>query len=190
MECVNHPIITASGQCAQCGKPFCQLCLVSHDGAQVCERCKALLHKGVAAATPPPPSHLPESAIAAPDSAISATQSTPRPPVAAVPAPFPPVATPPVPMPPPISKPGVPRPRPRQACKEADIALTLGIIGLVCCFGILLGPMAIYYGVKAKSLIRQNPELTGEGKAQAAIVLGAIALIMTIFIILAQIVAA
>ncbi len=56
-------------------------------------------------------------------------------------------------------------------CKEAKDALVTAIVGLFC-FGIILGPMAIYKANKAKKMIALNPRLTGSGQATAAIILG------------------
>lgn len=62
-------------------------------------------------------------------------------------------------------------------CKEAKDALIMAIIGLFCC-GIILGPMAIAKGLKAKKMIEKNPRLTGSGKATAAIAIGIIGLVV------------
>jgi hypothetical protein len=60
-------------------------------------------------------------------------------------------------------------------CTEASEALRWAILSFFC-FGMVLGPLAISKGLKAKKLIAENPALTGSGRAQAAIVLGALAL--------------
>jgi len=60
-----------------------------------------------------------------------------------------------------------------QSCGYATAALVLGIISLVACF--LLGPVAIYYGKKARTLIDAggyNP--SSRGLATAGYVLGII----------------
>ena len=54
-----------------------------------------------------------------------------------------------------------------QPCKEAGSALIYAIIGIFC-FGIILEPVAFITAVKAKKRIRENPNLTGSGKAAAA----------------------
>ena len=64
-------------------------------------------------------------------------------------------------------------------CKEARDALIIAIISLFC-FGIILGPIAIVKANKAKQLMRENPNLTGEGKATAAIVIGIISVVLFI----------
>lgn len=73
-------------------------------------------------------------------------------------------------------------------CDEAKTALILGIIG-VFCFGVILGPIAIYEGVKARRLIRQNPQLTGKTMATAGLVLGIITTAFWVLGILLQIIA-
>ena len=60
-------------------------------------------------------------------------------------------------------------------CPEASEALKYSLIGLVC-FGIILEPIAIARALKAKRMIAANPRLTGSGKANAALVIGAIGL--------------
>lgn len=64
-------------------------------------------------------------------------------------------------------------------CKEAGEALTYAIISLFC-FGIIMGPLAISKASKAKKMIEMNPQLTGSGKATAAMVIGIIATILWI----------
>jgi hypothetical protein len=72
----------------------------------------------------------------------------------------------------PIALEGATRP-----CKEAGEALTLSIFSLFC-FGIILGPLAISKGLKARKLINEDLRLTGFGKANAAIAIGTIALVV------------
>ncbi|MBL7220657.1 MAG: hypothetical protein ISS69_11130 [Phycisphaerae bacterium] len=62
-------------------------------------------------------------------------------------------------------------------CKEADEALKYAIIGIFC-FGIILEPMAIAKALKAKNLINASPNLTGSGKANAALIIGIVGLIL------------
>ncbi len=64
-------------------------------------------------------------------------------------------------------------PIPNQKCKEANESLIYSIVGILCC-GIILGPVAIWKGVRAKKLIAENPYLTGAGMATAGIVIGII----------------
>lgn len=66
---------------------------------------------------------------------------------------------------------------PRRPCKEAGEALTYAIIGLFCC-GIVFEPLAIGKALEAKRKIAANPQLTGAGKAQAALVVAIIALVL------------
>ena len=62
-------------------------------------------------------------------------------------------------------------------CKEADDALKYAIIGIFC-FGIILEPIAIAKASKAKKMMQMNPQLTGSGKATAAMIIGIISLIL------------
>ena len=56
-------------------------------------------------------------------------------------------------------------------CAMADEALKYALIGIIC-FGVILGPMAISKAMKAKNEIAADPSLTGEGKANAALIIG------------------
>ena len=60
-------------------------------------------------------------------------------------------------------------------CELANEALKYALIGIVC-FGIFLEPMAISKALKAKKEIAANPQLTGEGKANAALIVAIISL--------------
>ena len=60
-------------------------------------------------------------------------------------------------------------------CELANEALKYALIGIVC-FGIFLEPMAISKALKAKKEIAANPQLTGEGKANAALIVAVISL--------------
>ena len=61
-------------------------------------------------------------------------------------------------------------------CKEARRALACALLGLFC-FGVVLGPLALSLGQKARLRIAWEPGLGGERAASAAILLGKIALI-------------
>ncbi len=63
------------------------------------------------------------------------------------------------------------------ACEEAQQALNYAIIGIFC-FGIIFGPMAISKAVAARRLIREDPRLTGEAKANVALILGIMVLLL------------
>lgn len=76
-----------------------------------------------------------------------------------------------------------------EQCKEASEALKYAIIGIFC-FGIILEPIAINKALKAKKLIAANPNLTGEGKANAALVIGIIGLLLWVIGVIARINAA
>ena len=62
-------------------------------------------------------------------------------------------------------------------CVEASEALKYAILSLFCC-GLILGPMAIQKGLKARRAIQSDPTLTGEAKANIAIMIGIVALAM------------
>ena len=62
-------------------------------------------------------------------------------------------------------------------CAEASEALKYAIFSLFCC-GIVLGPMAISKGLNARRAIQADPSLTGEAKANIAIMIGIVALAM------------
>jgi hypothetical protein len=63
------------------------------------------------------------------------------------------------------------------ASATADDTLKYAIIGIFC-FGIILEPMAILKALKAKREIAADPMLTGEGKANAALIIGIIGLVL------------
>ena len=69
-------------------------------------------------------------------------------------------------------------------CKEASDALKIAIIGLIF-IGIVLEPIAISKALKAKKIIKNNPRLTGSGKATAALIISIIYLLLLILFILA-----
>ena len=62
-------------------------------------------------------------------------------------------------------------------CPEASEALKFAIASLFCC-GIIFGPMAISKGMAARRTIQEDRSLTGESKANIAILLGIVATIM------------
>jgi hypothetical protein len=70
-------------------------------------------------------------------------------------------------------------------CAEANEALKYAIVGLFCC-GLILGPMAITKGVAARRAIQSDATLTGEGKANIAIILGIGALAMWVLNLIAR----
>ncbi len=71
-------------------------------------------------------------------------------------------------------------------CKQASEALKYAIIGIFC-FGIILEPIAISRALKAKKMMEANPRLTGSGKANAALIIGIVALILWVIGIIARI---
>jgi hypothetical protein len=68
-------------------------------------------------------------------------------------------------------------------CKDAQTALIVSIVGFFCC-GVVLGPIAIVLGLKAKNMIRLNPGMQGEQKATAAIAIGSLEIVLFLFYIL------
>lgn len=60
-----------------------------------------------------------------------------------------------------------------EPCEEAAQAIKYALLGLFC-FGFILGPVAIAKGMEAKKRFKEDPNLTGEGKATAAIIVGVI----------------
>jgi len=64
---------------------------------------------------------------------------------------------------------------PDPPCPEAKTALVFAITGLFC-FGILLGPLALRMGQRARQSLVENPEMTGIEMADKAMVIGKIAL--------------
>jgi hypothetical protein len=73
-----------------------------------------------------------------------------------------------------------------EPCAEAAEALKYSIIGLFC-FGIVLEPIAITKALKARKMIKANPNLTGGGKANAALVIGVIGLVLWVIGLAARI---
>lgn len=65
-------------------------------------------------------------------------------------------------------------------CKDATDALKMAALSFFC-FGIVVGPMAISKALKAKKQIAADPTLTGEGRANAAIVMGSLAVVLWLF---------
>jgi len=68
----------------------------------------------------------------------------------------------------------------------ASDALKYALIGIIC-FPIILQPMAIYKAVQAKKEIAADPQLTGEGKANAALVIGIVTLSLWLLAIFARV---
>ncbi len=66
---------------------------------------------------------------------------------------------------------------PTKTCGYAIASLVLSLVGLVVC-GIILEILALVYASKAKTAIRQNPQLTGSGMATAGMVIGIIGLVL------------
>ncbi|HEV8486401.1 MAG TPA: hypothetical protein VGV87_22850 [Blastocatellia bacterium] len=68
----------------------------------------------------------------------------------------------------------------------ASEALKYALIGIIC-FGVILGPMAISKALKAKKEIAADPQLTGEGKANAALIIGILDLLFWVLGIIARV---
>ena len=72
-------------------------------------------------------------------------------------------------------------------CKEADEALKYAIAAVftsLFCIGAVIGPIAIVKGTKARQMIAANPYLVGSGKATAAIIIGTLSFLFSIFAII------
>ncbi len=74
---------------------------------------------------------------------------------------------------------------PSLPCKEAGEALTYSIVGLFC-FGIILEPIAIVKAVQAKKAMSMNPNLSGSGKANAALIIAIIGLVLWVIGLLSR----
>ncbi len=72
-----------------------------------------------------------------------------------------------------------------EPCPEANEALKYALIGLLC-FGIILEPIAINKALKARKMIAANPNLTGSGKATAALIIATIGLVLWVLGIMAR----
>ncbi|MBI3926626.1 MAG: hypothetical protein HY319_13880 [Armatimonadetes bacterium] len=59
-------------------------------------------------------------------------------------------------------------------CTEAWEALKYALIGFVCCFYFVTGPLAIIKGLEARRIAKSNPAYYGIGVANAAIAIGSI----------------
>ena len=70
--------------------------------------------------------------------------------------------------------------------RKATWALVCGIAGMVV-FALLFSTVAIALGVVARNEIKQDPQLHGEGKAIAGIVLGVIGLVLFAVIVTAKV---
>ena len=65
-------------------------------------------------------------------------------------------------------------------CRLATEALIMSLIGVVC-FGIILEPLALYRGIKARKEIRESPyPMSGEGVATAAIIIASVMLTLNV----------
>jgi Mrp family chromosome partitioning ATPase len=69
-----------------------------------------------------------------------------------------------------------------EECQEANDALKYAIIGVFCC-GIIFAPIAIQKALRAKKMIAANPNLIGEGKATAALVIAIISVALVVIVI-------
>ena len=77
---------------------------------------------------------------------------------------------------------------PPKSSSHATVALVIGIVSIFI-FGIVLGPIAIFMGLRArKEIDASNGHLTGRGQATAAIVLGSAAVIVWAVVLIVSIV--
>jgi hypothetical protein len=65
------------------------------------------------------------------------------------------------------------------ARSKAKSAMICGIVGLLC-FGVILGPIALGLGIKAKSTLTRYDVADGQGMAMAGIVLGTVDIIFSL----------
>jgi hypothetical protein len=65
-------------------------------------------------------------------------------------------------------------------------AIKYALIGIIC-LAIILQPMAIYKAIQAKKEIAADPQLTGEGKANAALIIGILALVLWVIGIMSRV---
>jgi uncharacterized Tic20 family protein len=76
---------------------------------------------------------------------------------------------------------------PSKSSSHATVALVVGIASIFM-FGIILGPIAIFMGVRAREDIdASNGKMRGQGQATAAIVLGAAAVVVWAIIVISAI---
>jgi len=76
---------------------------------------------------------------------------------------------------------------PPRSSSHAAVALVVGIVSIFM-FGIILGPIAIFMGVRARNDIdASNGQMTGRGQATAAIVLGVAAAVVWAVIVISAI---
>jgi Trk-type K+ transport system membrane component len=75
-------------------------------------------------------------------------------------------------------------------CEEAGQALGYAIAGLLCFFGyigIIFAATAISKAVQARRLIREDPRLVGEAKANVALILGTMVCILWVIAIFGRV---
>jgi hypothetical protein len=70
-------------------------------------------------------------------------------------------------------------------CKEATEALICAIVGIFC-FGIILGPVALFKASKARKLMAEDPRLAGAGKVTAATIIAVFVLIFWVIGIISR----
>lgn len=76
--------------------------------------------------------------------------------------------------------------RATEPCKEASEALKYAVVGIFC-FSIIVAPVAISKALNARKVIAANPALTGDGKVNAALVIGSAAFIVSVLGLIARI---
>jgi hypothetical protein len=74
----------------------------------------------------------------------------------------------------------------QRPCTEATEALKYALFGILC-FGIILEPLAISKALRARQQMRENPGLTGEGQATAALIISGVVLFLWVVGIYARI---
>jgi hypothetical protein len=77
----------------------------------------------------------------------------------------------------------------QQATREnpmADEAFRYAFIGLIPCVGIVMGPLAILKAIRAKKEIAADPLQTGEGKANAALIIASVVVLVILLGVLSR----
>jgi hypothetical protein len=75
---------------------------------------------------------------------------------------------------------------PRTTAPGVREALVISLVGLLFC-GPILGPIAIARAIKSREAIRRDPRLDGDGIAVAAIVIGAMDLVLWVFVLFTRV---
>jgi hypothetical protein len=61
----------------------------------------------------------------------------------------------------------------------------LGLVSFIPCWGFLTGSLAVYFGLKALKELRENPELSGKGRAWFGIITGVPLALLSVLMLIA-----